>query len=326
MINATKADVVACYRLILGREPDEGGARNYFSLISNEDFPLDALVDTFLSSSEFLHIQSLKEAAASRVEAVEIDGFRMTVVPDWNSINKAIATHRHYEPHVAVHVKNLLKPNMVFVDIGANIGYYALLAASRGAKVYALEPNTRNIWLLGQSARDNGFDIKIFPYALADTERLVLYNPLRGNGQVTDLPTSLPSEAQQILRSMTLDGVLEGVSPDMVKIDVEGSEGLVLQGAQHTLDSRPIVISEFTTDVLPAISRVSPQEYLDEFVRRGYTLHVCEMDLSMREVSTDELVQASISGETTLVDFIAIPPPEGADNRPALMRLLDGGS
>lgn len=309
MINATKADVVACYRLLLGREPDEGGVRNYFSLISNEDFPLDALVDTFLSSSEFLHVQSLKEAAASRVEVVEIDGFRMAVVPEWNPINKTIATHRYYEPHVAVHVKNLLKPNMVFVDIGANIGYYALLAASRGAKVYAFEPNTRNIWLLGQSARDNGFDIMIFPYALADAERLVIYNPLRGNGQLTELPTSLPSEAQQILRSMTLDGVLEGVRPDMVKIDVEGAEGLVFQGAQHTLDSRPIVISEFTTHTLPAISRVSPEEYLDEFVRRGYSLHVCEMDLTLRAVSADELVKASISSESTLVDFVAMPPP-----------------
>ena len=154
---------------------------------------------------------------------------------------------------------------------------------------------------------DNGFDIKIFPYALADTERLVLYNPQRGNGQVTDLPTSLPSEAQQILRSMTLDGVLEGVRPDLVKIDVEGAEGLVLQGAQRTLDSRPVVISEFAPNTLPAISGVSPQEYLDElFVRRGYSLHVCEMDLTLREVSTDELVKAS--SETTLVDFFAIPP------------------
>ena len=306
MIKATKADVLACYRLILGREPDEGGGRNYFNLVSNEDFPLDALVDTFLSSSEFLRIQSLKETAASRVENVEIDRFRMRVAPDWNPINKTIGTHRRYEPHVAVHVKNLLKSNMVFVDIGANIGYYTLLAASRGAKVYAFEPNTRNVWLLGQSARDNGFDIKIFPYALADTERLVLYNPQRGNGQVTDLPTSLPSEAQQILRSMTLDGVLEGVRPDLIKIDVEGAEGLVLQGAQRTLDSRPVVISEFAPNTLPAISGVSPQEYLDEFVRRGYSLHVCEMDLTLREVSTDELVKAS--SETTLVDFFAIPP------------------
>lgn len=308
MICATKEDVVACYRLILGREPDEGGARNYFRLVSNEDFPLDTLVDMFLNSSESLEIRAAKEAAASRVETVEIDGFQMTVVPDWNAINKTIATERRYEPHVAVHVKKLLRPNMVFVDIGANLGYYALLAASLGAKVYAFEPHTRNIWLLRQNARDNGFDIKIFPYPLADAEGLVLYSPLGGNGQITALPTSLPSEAQQILRSMTLDGALAGVSPDMVKIDVEGSEGLVLRGAQRTLDSRPIVISEFTTDVLPVISRVSPQEYLDEFVRRGYSLHVCEMDQSMREVSADELVQASIGGETTLVDFIAIPP------------------
>jgi FkbM family methyltransferase len=307
VITATRNDVVAGYRLILGREPDEAGARTFFSLISNGQFPVVKLGELFMNSPEAVQLRAQLATAANRLELVELDGFRMTVAPEWNLINKGIALCRDYEPHITGHLRELLTPGKVFIDIGANIGYYSLLAAAKGAIVYAFEPNARNLWLLRKNAHDNDLEIAIFPYALADSERLVIYTPLRGNGQISDLLDSLPSEEQEVLRSATLDQALNGIRPDIVKIDVEGAEGLVLQGAQKTLDFRPIVISEFSATNLPVVSRVSAGEYLDEFVRRDYSLYLCRADGVLVELGAGELESASLESDTNLVDFIAKP-------------------
>ena len=56
---ATEADVVACYRLFLGREPDAEGFKNFRALVASGRHPLDDLVALFLSSSEYQR----KEAA-----------------------------------------------------------------------------------------------------------------------------------------------------------------------------------------------------------------------------------------------------------------------
>ena len=307
MITATRDDVVACYRLFLGREPDEEGARSFFGLVSTGQVPILKLAALFMNSPEALQLRTHMATAADRLELVELDGFRMTVAPEWNHINEAIALYKQYEPHITRHIVEMLAPGKVFIDIGANIGYYSLLAAAKGANVYAFEPNARNIWLLKKNAHDNNLKINILPYALADSERLVIYTPLRGNGQISDMSDALPTENQEVLRSVTLDQALNGIRPDIVKIDVEGAEGLVLKGAQKTLDFRPVVISEFSASSLPAISRVSAAQYLDEFVRRNYSLYLCRGDGVLVELSARELEAASLASNSNLVDFIAKP-------------------
>jgi FkbM family methyltransferase len=307
MIAAVKDDIVACYRLILGREPDESGASCFFEWISSGQFPLDDLVEMFVSSPEAQMRQAQRKAAANRLELIELDGFRMTVAPDWNSINKGLVQHKDYEPHITVHLRKLLKLGLVFVDIGANIGYYSLFAASRGARVYAFEPNGRNLWLLNKNARDNRFNINIFPYAVADTERLMVYTPLQGNGQISELTDVLPAGDQEILRSVTLDKALDGMQPDIIKVDVEGAEGLVMAGAQDTLDAQPVVISEFSAYSLPVISHISASDYLNEFVRRKYSLHLCSHDGALTEISAKDLEEASRQSKSNQVDFIAKP-------------------
>jgi FkbM family methyltransferase len=307
VIAATKDDVVACYRLILGREPDENGARNFYHLISKGPYPVEELVQLFAESPEALQLRARRATAANRLDVVELDGFRMTVAPEWNSINKRIALYGDYEPYITTHLREFLTPGRIFVDIGANIGYYSLLAASKGAVVHAFEPHGRNVWLLNKNAQDNGFDVNIVPCALADCERLMIYAPLSGNGQISALSGDVPFEGQEVIRTVTLDRALDGIRPDIVKIDVEGAEGLVLKGAQKTLDLRPIVISEFSASTLPSISGVSAAEYLDEFVRRDYSFHHCRTDGTLIEVNAHDLEAASLASETNFVDFIAQP-------------------
>jgi len=87
---------------------------------------------------------------------LKLGDFRLYVrLDDW-AIGGRIALKRSYEAHVTGVMRSLLRPGMVVVDIGADMGYYSLLAASRvgnSGKVMAFEPGTENAALLTYIAR-----------------------------------------------------------------------------------------------------------------------------------------------------------------------------
>src|SRR5690606_15185214 len=105
----------------------------------------------------------------------------------------------NYEPHVTAEVRRLLQPGMTFVDVGANIGYFALLAASLvGAqgKVIAFEPNLENCELLRRSIAANGFDdfVHVHPYAVAEKAQFFTLDVgTSSNGRIIDFtPQAVP--------------------------------------------------------------------------------------------------------------------------------------
>lgn len=307
MLFATEDDVVACYRLFLGREPDAEGARTFNALVKAGNYPTTKLATLFLSSSEAQSRIAREEAEAGKVELVRLPWGCIYVTPRWNDINRGVFDSGTYEPHITKFLQATLKPSDTFVDIGANIGFFTLLAASKGCRVYAFEPHGKNVWLMQKSLAANSLSAEIFPMALADAARLYLYAPTRGNGQLSPLTDDAPTDEQIVLRTTTLDDALSDVLPKVIKIDVEGAEGLVLKGAQRILDLKPIVVSEFSAATLPNVSGVSPEEYLDQFVRRGYSLAVLHSDSTLIELSPSELIKASLASDANLVDFVAIP-------------------
>jgi FkbM family methyltransferase len=273
-MRATEADVVACYRLFLGREPDAEGFKNFLALVSSGAHPLDDLVALFLNSPEYLQREAARRQRGERLETVDLGRFRMIVAPAWNAVNREIAATRTYEPHVTRQVVARLRPGMTFVDLGANCGYFSLLAASLGARVHAFEPGARNLWLLQRNAALNGFAIDMHPSAVGAREELVIYNPIEGNGAISALGDSLPTEGQQALRTVTLDGALGGRRVDAVKMDVEGAEGLVLDGGETALAHRPTLFAEFAPASLGAVSGITGAAFLRRLERMNYRLAI----------------------------------------------------
>src|SRR5689334_16156257 len=82
---------------------------------------------------------------------LRLGGFKLYVrLDDW-AVGARIAVRRRYEPYVTAALEPLLKPGAVLVDIGANIGYYTMLAAARVSptgKVIAFEPSAENCELI----------------------------------------------------------------------------------------------------------------------------------------------------------------------------------
>ena len=188
----------------------------------------------------------------------------------------AFADGTYYEKNVeywfrqALHVK--FRP--VVFDIGANCGYYTLIAAAHAAAVYAFEPATSTHEVLLRNVARNKLDnvksVRIAVGAEPGELPLTLYSS-SGNNSLAVGPETLNDLDVQGFETVpveTLDRLLElgeTRAPDVIKIDTEGGELGVLRGARRLLDShRPLLIFEYSEEKARAA---------------GYTLELIQAEL-----------------------------------------------
>jgi FkbM family methyltransferase len=176
---------------------------------------------------------------------------------------------------------------MTVVDIGADIGYYTLLAAGlvgEAGRVIAFEPNTENCRLILLSLRKNGLrNVTLFPLGLSGQAGLAFFSThLGSNGGI------LPSEEATLLNpncvvipTMRLDDLLAETPIHLLKLDTEGAEGLIVGGARAVIErDRPIISSEFSTEMLGRVSGLSGRAYLDYFRSLGYKIFLIDRETS----------------------------------------------
>lgn len=159
-----------------------------------------------------------------------------------------------------------VKPGSFVVDVGSNYGSYAITAALQGAKVLALEPNDlcRKILLRNLEANPE-FMQQIQVYPVGCHAKTGWTHPVTGK-------YSAEKNDPLLLHVQTLDDILEqkGISQvDYMKIDVEGAELGVLQGAVKLLErSHPKMLIEEHERVVPGIGN-QVQEFLSKFGYKG---------------------------------------------------------
>ena len=310
---ATEADVVACYRLLLGRPPDPEGFEAQRVHVGRST--VDELVRSFLESEEF---QSRGLSAdLTRYDAdlrlFELPLFRLYAWTGDADIGRAFVDGV-YEPHVTRAMCVAVEPGMTVVDLGANIGYYAMLAAALvgpAGRVVAFEAGRANADLVLASAAANGFDhVEVHHAAVADRPGVLERHRARGsNGYVRPSQPGRPPPASgdvELTRAVVLDDALESLDRlDVVKIDIEGAEFQAMAGAPRTIERfRPVVLTEFSPEALRNISGVSGEAYLDLFLRRGYSISVVEHDED-RPVGTDPAALGALlaAGDRTHLDL-----------------------
>jgi FkbM family methyltransferase len=136
----------------------------------------------------------------------------------------------------------------MLIDVGANVGFYTCLAASRGKSVIAIEPLPRNIRYLRQNLANNHFEnVEIYPIAVGNAPGVMkLYGRYQGASLIPHWGKQ-PTFDYHEVEVRTLDQIV-GACADkfkvFVKIDVEGAEHLVLAGAERLLSRSPVVMME----------------------------------------------------------------------------------
>lgn len=125
----------------------------------------------------------------------------------------------------------------MFVDVGANVGVYTVLASAVvGAETVAIEPGRDALRALADNIRLNGIDHKVavHPVVAGRSSGKVRFTSGRGTTNHV-LPNSADDPAQARFVSVApLSEFLAGRVPAMIKIDVEGSESEVIRGAEAT--------------------------------------------------------------------------------------------
>jgi FkbM family methyltransferase len=312
---ATEEDVYYCYRLFLQRKPDPTGWESWQKMVRGGQFSLQVLCDSFLYSDEFVTIEQQR----SRPQLVNLEGFKIYARLNDAFVGSGIIRYKSYEANVTREVRSLLKPGHVFIDIGANIGYFTLLAATLvgpQGKVLAFEPNEDNCDLLKTSVRENGFEnIEIYPYAVSECEQsleLVVAAP-HSTGQVCDLApgASTPAPGFRVVRAVALDDMLtDRERINVVKMDIDGAEPRALWGMERLIRRhRPVMLVEFAPDFLLSISQVTPETFLDQLAGYGYDLVVLDRssDAKLTPQSKEEMMAIYARSGTKHIDLVCYP-------------------
>ncbi|MDN3666503.1 FkbM family methyltransferase [Algibacter miyuki] len=128
-----------------------------------------------------------------------------------------------------------LKKNDLFVDIGANLGHYTLLASGVcKSKTIAIEPIVSTLIKLKKNIKLNNLEdsVSVLSIGVGDTKETLNFttnNTVMNSVSLTENINTVKIEVD------TLDSVLENLHPNFIKIDVEGYEYKVLKGASHIL-------------------------------------------------------------------------------------------
>lgn len=219
--------------------------------------------------------------------------------PDvYDIVSNAIRTQGFWEPRESGIIEDLPQESF-FVDIGANIGWYTLLALSLGHRVLAFEPMSDNVQLLRHSLCLNpGLDerLELHEVALSENADCLLGSNSQNAGDgvllCEEQVQSMTHESKAEVALKRLDAFLQPGGPqvDLLKIDVEGHELAVLRSAEAFFRRTPghkppaYIISEINPEAMRSAG-YDPLEYLTFFADRGYQIAYKEVQWEQYKVA-----------------------------------------
>jgi FkbM family methyltransferase len=184
-----------------------------------------------------------------------------------------------FEEEESAWVREILRPGMTFVDVGANIGYFSLLASSlvgTMGKVFSFEPSEYAYKKLKQTIKSNNIqNIHAMNSALGD---VIETRTLLTQGDNTHSPSFVPSTGVflNVAQVVTLDDFVtqNGIKViDLIKIDVEGFEPNVIRGMNKIMSAGMVkrILIEIYDDWL--VQNSSSAVMLDSLIRSfGFSL------------------------------------------------------
>lgn len=190
-----------------------------------------------------------------------------------------------YELPVQAAIAEHLQPGDVFYDVGANVGFFTVLAANlvgETGRVYAFEPSPENVKSIRHNIQLNGFNqVEVWQNAVAkdNGKGTLLMTDYPGGHTLSTFERPAQVKAEIEVEIVSIDTLIEQGKlqpPNLVKIDVEGAEIAVLEGMQKSLRrDRPTLIYE-ADDPQKAGLDIKQTE-LNDYVRQfGYDLHSLE--------------------------------------------------
>ena len=193
---------------------------------------------------EQLALKQRQKWASQSIKLKKTKYFDIVLNPkDTTGPSSSIGPDGVYEPAETSLFLKLLYPEMTFVDVGANIGWYTLLAASKvksKGQVIAFEPEPSNYALLSQSVALNKFYNVVLMRKCAFNKKGTSYLWIASKNLGAHSLIEKNNQDEQIeVETVRLDDALAEIGHqkiDILKIDVEGAEPEVLEGVEQTIN------------------------------------------------------------------------------------------
>jgi FkbM family methyltransferase len=277
---ATLADVHHCYRLLLRRNPDPTGYRAYADKVA-DGITVEQLVGYFLGSPEWVARGLYRAAGDAHLERVETADVSLYVIGSDPVVGRELLATGTYEPHVTNQLRRWLTPGGVFVDIGANVGYFTVLAArhvGREGRVIVFEPNPASLKVLLLNTLPEGDTIRVYPFAVSDREgflSLMRIVSIASSKRVAEDELRYPNDVTLAYAVRLDDALRDERRLDVLKCDIDGHDYRAIRGGLATLArTRPVVFAEFNPGTLRSFSEIDPIEYLRLFTGLDYRMTV----------------------------------------------------
>jgi FkbM family methyltransferase len=212
---------------------------------------------------------------------VDAQGSKMYVDSRDVGITPYLLEWGFYEKYETDLFKRLVKKGMVVVDVGANFGYYTLLAArlvGDEGKVFAFEPDPYNYDLLCRNIEVNGYRnvVPVRKAVFSKSGKMKLFLDKSNLGAHSLSEANVDKGASITVEATSLDGYFKNTDYkiDFIKMDVQGLEMKVLEGMENTIsrsDNLEIITEFWPTGLRNSGS--SPRGFLNKLVECGFVLY-----------------------------------------------------
>jgi FkbM family methyltransferase len=273
-------DVRMAFRLLLGREAESQEVIESHMKLGT----LANLRKVVMGSAEFRSkLQKMMFSNGSKWVAVDIlDRF-----VQWIDLHDLYVSSgcfsNNYEPNETSYFISRLSSGDTVLDIGANIGWFTLVAAKHAGKsgrIHSFEPRPEIARMLKRTISDNDLrnQVSVWEYALSNSWGQVdllwqkdTQNP--GHSYVSGKSGGAGGNYDSIkVTAAPLDDLLPDIAPDLIKIDIEGGEPIAIEGAKNAISrKRPPILSELFPSQLERVCGMSAAQYIDQLKRFGYS-------------------------------------------------------
>jgi len=273
------ATITWAFHMILGRAPESPAVVAHHAAFAS----VAALAQALFASSEFQRhggpwLRVMLQGQPHRFTGPADDTYHQHL--------PTAAAEAEQIAHIATAVAHARGRPMQIVDIGANLGLTATLLAPRASRLLAVEPNPTTADHQAFNLRLKGTaGVTIARTALGESEGDIAFqaDAFSAGSHIANDSFNKPSITVPLT---TLDRLAATHGFDdigFIKLDVEGYERQVLQGAAATIARcRPVIFTEFNTWALIAMGDTQPMRFLRDLLQSFPQLYAIEEEASLR--------------------------------------------
>lgn len=239
---------------------------------------------------------------------IQVNNYKMKIIPNDKGISSELMIYGNHEPLTTQIISDELIEGMNCLDIGSNIGYYALLESKKVGPtgiVWAIEPSPENFFILTENIKLLDYDnVKAFNFAIGDVNgEIEFIISKKSNWSKVKEENDLVEEGDRIIKvtlrtldSFVLENNLKNI--DLLRMDVEGYENKIITGGLEFLKKfKPIIMIEIhkmimgkdeTIKMLEKIRDINYENYF--FIPRIFDSQIIGEKKDVKNMSIESLL------------------------------------